>query len=164
MGEREGAKKVISFSGSKHGVNSFAWTDAGLKALGWPQVPYPVDDSSEEFSLEELESALSSGGVAAVVLEPMNTSSGHSCSPDFASEVSTLARQSDAAFIVDEANTGCGATGSYWGSDKWGLESGIDYLAFGNRTQIAGFYSSKDIARHSALHAHGCDPLKLQYL
>ena len=91
MSEREGKDKVVCFSGAKHGVNSYTWTEAGLKALGWTQLAYPTDEMGEEYALDELESALRAGDVAAVVIEPMNSTTGHTCSPDFASELSTLA-------------------------------------------------------------------------
>ncbi len=113
--------------------------------------------------LDSVESALNKDEVAAVVLEPMNTTTGHSCSPSFASELSQLAKSRSAAFVVDETNTGCGSTGSYWASEKWEMDD-IDYLTFGNRTQVSGFYSSKDSAKNAADLANGCDPLKLEFL
>ena len=49
----------------------------------------------------------------------------------FIDELGTLAHESGAALVVDETNTGCGATGAgFWAYSG----SAADYLAFGKRT------------------------------
>ena len=59
--------------------------------------------------------------------------------------------------IVDEVQTGAGATGSFWASDKWNLSSPPDFLTFSKKMcavtsrriaddcrQAAGFYHTSD--------------------
>ena len=52
-------------------------------------------------------------------------------------ELVKLAHQAGAALIVDEAGTGCGASGAGF----WQFQGEADYVTFGRRTQVAGYYS-----------------------
>lgn len=50
-----------------------------------------------------------------------------------------MAHESGAALIVDETNTGCGATGNgFWAYGG----SAADYTAFGRRMQATGYFSN----------------------
>jgi 4-aminobutyrate aminotransferase-like enzyme len=52
-----------------------------------------------------------------------------------------LAHESNADLIVDETNTGCGATGTgFWAYTG----SQADYVTFGKRTQASGFFKNCD--------------------
>lgn len=51
-------------------------------------------------------------------------------SDNFINEISSLARDNEAALIVDERNTGCGATGRGF----WAYNGPADYVVFGKRT------------------------------
>jgi 4-aminobutyrate aminotransferase-like enzyme len=64
-----------------------------------------------------LRSQRSSGSpVAAVVVEPMQSTTGHVASDRFLSELQSVASDSESALIVDATETGCGATGKgFWG-------------------------------------------------
>jgi len=42
--------------------------------------------------------------------------------------------------IVDETNTGCGASGKGF----WQYSGPADYVAFGSRTQATGYFSAVD--------------------
>ena len=54
-------------------------------------------------------------------------------------DLASLARQHDAALIVDETNTGCGASGKgFWQNDV-----SADYVAFGKRMQVSGYFSDQ---------------------
>jgi 4-aminobutyrate aminotransferase-like enzyme len=76
------------------------------------------------------------------------------------SSLGDIARESDAAFVIDERESGCGASGkSFWASN--GASS--DYLVFGGRTQAEGFYSTTSSKAH-AKHCLGGDALKLLQL
>ena len=50
-----------------------------------------------------------------------------------------VATANEAALIVDETNTGCGASGRGF----WMSNGNADYVTFGKRTQLSGFYSSE---------------------
>jgi len=52
----------------------------------------------------------------------------------------SLAKESGAALIVDETNTGCGASGKGF----WQYSGPADYVTFGSRTQATGYFSADD--------------------
>ena len=54
------------------------------------------------------------------------------------SELSRLARESQAALIVDEQATCCGSTGAGF----WQYDGPADYVVFGKRMQVNGFFSA----------------------
>ena len=54
------------------------------------------------------------------------------------SELLRIARESDAALIVDEQATGCGSTGAGF----WQYDGPADYVVFGKRMQVSGFFSA----------------------
>jgi len=43
-------------------------------------------------------------------------------------------------FIVDEVQTGIGATGKFWAHDHWNLTSPPDMVTFSKKAQTAGYY------------------------
>ena len=51
--------------------------------------------------------------------------------------------------IVDEVQTGVGATGALWASDRWGLPArdAPDMLTFSKKAQAAGFFYGRDDLR-----------------
>lgn len=54
-------------------------------------------------------------------------------------QIGQLAHEHDAALIVDETNTGCGATGrGFWAYSG----DAADYVSFGKRTQATGYFTS----------------------
>lgn len=77
--------------------------------------------------------------VAAIVIEPTNAQSGYVASANFMNELVSLARESDAALIVDEQGTGCGASGQGF----WQYDGPADYVVFGKRMQVNGYFSAE---------------------
>ena len=63
------------------------------------------------------------------MIEPTNAQSGHVASSGFIRELAKLAKDVDAALIVDEAGTGCGASGLGF----WQNSEEADYVTFGRR-------------------------------
>ena len=53
-------------------------------------------------------------------------------------ELAGLARGAEAALIVDEQATGCGASGAGF----WQYDGQADYVVFGKRMQVNGFFSA----------------------
>ena len=147
MRQRGGDSRLtaLGFEGSHHGnslaLTQFAHPKMSLD-LGWPSVKYPESAAQEAPVLESIRSAIAakreaSAPVAAIVIEPTNYQSGYVASESFLSELSRIARESDAALIVDEQGTGCGATGQGF----WQSSAPADIVVFGKRTQVAGFFS-----------------------
>ena len=54
-------------------------------------------------------------------------------------ELVRIARESEAALIVDEQSTGCGATGEGF----WQYDGRADFVCFGKRMQVSGFFSAE---------------------
>ena len=54
-------------------------------------------------------------------------------------ELATLAREHDAALVIDETNTCCGASGRGF----WQHNGSADYVAFGKRMQVTGYFSDQ---------------------
>lgn len=126
-----------------------------LSSINWPVVAYPTQDGSK--TLEEVKSLLRASRengkpVAAVVVEPTNWQTGHVAGDDFIRQLRSVAHEAEAALVVDETNTGCGATGKGF----WQYNGDADYVAFGRRTQVTGFFSKHlDHHGHSDLHLGG---------
>ena len=61
-------------------------------------------------------------------------------------QIGKIAHEFEAALIVDETNTGCGATGNgFWAYGG----SAADYVTFGKRTQVTGYFKQGNGAQIS---------------
>jgi 4-aminobutyrate aminotransferase-like enzyme len=85
----------------------------------------------------------------------MQSTTGHVASEKFLSELRGLTSETDSALIIDATETGCGATGRGF----WGFNGQSDYLVFGKRTQVEGFFSTPE-SKHASI-AFGGDQLRL---
>jgi 4-aminobutyrate aminotransferase/(S)-3-amino-2-methylpropionate transaminase len=159
---------VVSFSGAFHGrglgplsaTHSKLIHKADLPAFPWPTVPFPANRfplarfaeenaRDEQASLAELERVLDrhAGRVAAVVVEPVQSEGGDRyASAGFFRRVQGLARKAGAAFVLDEVQTGCGATGKLWGHEHFQLEQPPDMVTFGKKMQMGGFFATNRFA------------------
>ena len=116
---------ALGFKGATHGNHTsialaqFRGTPK-LPFLGWPVLPYPTL-ANEASVLDDVSSTLKSQKnagkpVAAVVIEPMQSTTGHAVSERFLKELRSVTKDNEAALIVDANDTGCGATGKgFWG-------------------------------------------------
>lgn len=138
---------ALGFTGSNHGtslvLSQFTFPESAL-SLGWPSVAYPESPAQEAQVLDAVRKALAakreaSAPVAAIVIEPTNAQTGHVASAGFMSELVGLAKEAGAALIVDEAGTGVGASGQGF----WQYNGQADYVTFGRRTQVAGYFSAE---------------------
>jgi 4-aminobutyrate aminotransferase-like enzyme len=140
---RDGKMKALGFAGASHGqglaMTQFAHPEMSL-SMGWPVLNYPQGESDEQV-LDNVRSALSND-VAVVVLEPVHWQSGRQMSSDLVNQIGRLAHEHEALLVVDETNTGCGATGrGFWATSE---HEAVDYVTFGKRTQAAGYFSTHD--------------------
>ena len=134
---------ALRFSGSTHGSP----LTLGGMICGWPEVAYPDSKESESQILEQVRSTLSdrhgSGKpIAAVVIEPTQATTGKTASADFLRTLRNICDDFETALVIDETNTCLGASGNgFWQSDS---DVKADYLAFGKRTQVTGFFSKAE--------------------
>jgi 4-aminobutyrate aminotransferase-like enzyme len=85
----------------------------------------------------------------------MQSTTGQVASDRFLSELRGVTRDSESALIVDATETGCGATGKGF----WGFNGESDYLVFGKRTQVEGFFSTPESKQSSI--SFGGDQLRI---
>lgn len=114
--ESEGGFSALYFSGSTHGSP----LTLGGMICGWPKANYPTSASEESQILEGVRNTLaeranSDSPVAAIVIEPTQQSSGHVVSDSFMEGLRSITSDFEAALVVDETSTGCGASGKgFW--------------------------------------------------
>jgi 4-aminobutyrate aminotransferase-like enzyme len=162
--------ELVSFWGGFHGktmgslslMGSTFKDGLGPTVPGCHQVPYadcyrcPVGSTYPACGLACVELAkkqlanASAGGIAAVVIEPMQGTAGNVVPPDdFLPAVAELARDAGALLICDEMITGFGRTGRFWGSDHAGVEPDIVTIgkAFGGGFPLSGLLTTDAIAQ-----------------
>ncbi len=158
--------KVISFEGAFHGRTLGALSATRSKAIhkldfpafDWPVVPFPanrfpLDAHVEENRalearvLEQIEEVLreAKGTVAALIVEPVQGEGGdrHASAAFFRALRAMLTRY-EAAFIVDEVQTGLGATGTFWAHEQWHLEEPPDAVTWSKKFQLGGLHLRAD--------------------
>ncbi|EIW67195.1 hypothetical protein TREMEDRAFT_72189 [Tremella mesenterica DSM 1558] len=157
---------ILSFKGGFHGrlfaslstTRSKALHKVDIPAFDWPAAPFPQllypleehikeNQEEEEKCLLEVEQILihqkSTKPVAAMIIEPILSEGGdHHASPSFFRSLRSLARKHSVYFIVDEVQTGVGATGTFWAHEKWELGKGQepDFVTFSKKMQASGVY------------------------
>lgn len=157
---------ILSFEGAFHGrtfgclsttrakpihkldIPAFPWPKAPFPALKYPLEKYAKENAENEANcLREVDRILTNNSipVAAIVVEPVQAEGGDNhASPDFFRKLQALTKKHDIAFIVDEVQTGVGATGTFWAHEQWNLPYPPDIVTFAKKMQAAGFYYADD--------------------
>lgn len=132
-------------------VPAFDWPQATF-----PQLRYPLDQheaenaASEQASLDEVEQLIQTWHhpPCAVIVEPIQSEGGDNhASPDFFRKLRALTRKHDVLLIVDEVQTGIGATGKFWAHEHWQLLDPPDMVTFSKKAQTAGYYYASEALR-----------------
>jgi 4-aminobutyrate aminotransferase/(S)-3-amino-2-methylpropionate transaminase len=180
---------ILSFEGGFHGrtlgalslTRSKAIHKLDIPAFPWSVVPFPANRfplaqhaeenrAAEARSLEAMDRAIHAGqgSVAGMIVEPIQGEGGdRHASPEFFRALRKMARDHAIAFIVDEVQTGGGATGTLWAHDAWQLDEPPDLLCFSKKMQIGGFYLRDDFAPLEAYRIFNTflgDPLRAAQL
>lgn len=125
-----------------------------IPAFDWPSAPfpelkYPLNEFVEENkqieskALEQFEDVLTKnkGKVAAIIIEPVQSEGGDNhASSDYFQQLRDITKKRDVLMIVDEVQTGVGATGKMWAHEHWNLTLPPDMVTFSKKFQAAGFY------------------------
>jgi 4-aminobutyrate aminotransferase/(S)-3-amino-2-methylpropionate transaminase len=75
------------------------------------------------------------------VVEPIQSEGGDNhASPKFFQGLRALTKKHNILFIVDEVQTGVGATGKFWAHEHWNLSEPPDMVTFSKKAQTAGYY------------------------
>jgi 4-aminobutyrate aminotransferase/(S)-3-amino-2-methylpropionate transaminase len=153
---------ILSFKTAFHGrlFGSLSTTRSkpihklDIPAFDWPQatfplLKYPLEDhiqenqKAEAEALADVERLLTTHHLppCAVVIEPIQSEGGDNhASPAFFQGLRTLTKKHNVLLIVDEVQTGVGATGKFWAHEHWNLDSPPDMVTFSKKAQTAGYY------------------------
>lgn len=156
------ALSILSFRTAFHGrlFGSLSTTRSkpihklDIPAFDWPQATFPLykypleenveyNKQQDAASLENVESLIKSHPlpVCAVVVEPIQSEGGDNhASPEFFRALQEVTKKHKVLLIVDEVQTGVGATGKFWAHDHWNLPTPPDMVTFSKKAQTAGYY------------------------
>ncbi|KAJ6155611.1 hypothetical protein N7470_006177 [Penicillium chermesinum] len=141
---------ILSFRSAFHGrlfgslstTRSKAIHKLDIPAFDWPQATFPKLKRRQR-CLQEVERLIKEyhNPVAAVVVEPIQSEGGDNhASPAFFQGLRDITKRNNVLFIVDEVQTGVGATGKFWAHDHWNLTTPPDMVTFSKKAQTAGYY------------------------
>ncbi|KAG2005279.1 hypothetical protein GB937_008822 [Aspergillus fischeri] len=135
----------------KMDIPSFKWPQATFPRLKYPLEEHEDDNRAEERRcLQEVEHILASWycPVAGVIVEPIQSEGGDNhASPGFFQGLQALTKKHGIYLIVDEVQTGFGATGRFWGHEHWELPAAPDIVTFSKKAQTAGYFFSDAMLR-----------------
>jgi acetylornithine/succinyldiaminopimelate/putrescine aminotransferase len=121
---------LVSLSGAFHGLSLGA-----LSIMGNPHFQDgfgPYLDGCHRVNIGDLpavETLLSKGDIAAVIIEPVQGKGVKTAKDNFFAEVQALCRKYGTLLISDEVQCGLGRTGKWMGFEHWDLEPDIVTLA-----------------------------------
>ena len=127
-------------------IPAFNWPQASFPQLKYPLAAHEAENAAEEQRcLTEVEHLITTwpNRPAALVVEPIQSEGGDNhASPAFFRSLRSLTRKHNILFIVDEVQTGVGATGKFWAHEHWNLPESEepDMVTFSKKAQAAGFY------------------------
>lgn len=132
-------------------IPAFDWP-----AVDWPALKYPLEENVEHNRKEEervialVESTIdewkSKSPVAAVVVEPVQSEGGDNhASGHFFRRLREVTKAKGVYMIVDEVQTGVGATGQFWAHQHWNLPTPPDAVSFSKKMQAAGYYHTEEL-------------------
>jgi len=128
---------------------SFSWPAAPFPSLKYPLDKHSKENTQEEDRcLRELERTIKTWHipVAALIVEPIQAEGGDNhASPRFFREIRRITKELGVIMIVDEVQTGMGATGRFWAHEYWDLPTPPDIVTFSKKMQAAGFYHNIDL-------------------
>ncbi|KAE9554671.1 hypothetical protein FO519_002081 [Halicephalobus sp. NKZ332] len=156
---------VLGFQGAFHGrslamlsvTRSKAVHKVDIPAFDWPianfpRYKYPLE-KHEDYNRKQDESCLQNvreliagrkkenRDVAAILVEPIQSEGGDfHASPKFFAELQKIAKENGIAFIVDEVQTGGGASGTFWAHEQWNLPNPPDIVTFSKKALTGGYY------------------------
>lgn len=153
---------ILSFNKGFHGrlfgslstTRSKAIHKLDIPAFDWPAATFPslkypleknveANRKEEEKCLAEVEHLIKTWHipVAGVIVEPVQAEGGDNhATPFFFQGLRDLTRKHGVSLIVDEVQTGCGASGKFWAHEHWGLSHPPDIVTFSKKMQAAGLY------------------------
>lgn len=126
-------------------IPAFEWPKAPFPALKYPLNEFEAENKAEETRcLEEFEAVIESyppHTIAAIIVEPVQSEGGDNhASSEYFQALRDITLKHQILMIVDEVQTGVGATGKFWAHEHWNLTTPPDMVTFSKKFQAAGFY------------------------
>lgn len=164
-------QSIMSFSSAFHGrlLGSLSATRSkpihklDIPAFNWPKAPfpelkYPLEEHAAENRAEEqrclkavaeiIDERAAWSPVAAIIVEPILSEGGDKhASAEFFQGLRKITKEKDVLMIVDEVQTGVGATGKFWAHEHWNLPTPPDMVTFSKKAQAAGYFYFRDDIR-----------------
>ena len=132
-------------------IPAFDWPQAAFPHIKYPLSEHTTENAQEEARcLAETEDLIKNfhNPVAAVVVEPIQSEGGDNhASPAFFRGLREITKRNGVLMIVDEVQTGVGATGKFWAHDHWDLSEPPDMVTFSKKAQTAGYYFGNEELR-----------------
>nr|NVI72078.1 putative 4-aminobutyrate aminotransferase, mitochondrial-like protein [Cucujiformia] len=161
---------LLSFHGAFHGrtfgalstTHSKAIHKLDIPAFDWPIAPFPhykypleenvrENENEDQRCLEEVQDLFEKYKgkcipVAGVIIEPIQSEGGdNEASPKFFQGLQNITKENGAALLLDEVQTGCGATGKMWCHEHFNLKSPPDVVTFSKKMLIGGYFHTEDM-------------------
>lgn len=164
--KKELGTQAIHFKEAFHGRSGYTLSltntaDTKIKyfpKFKWPRITnpklrFPVTRKvlaevikTEEKALRQIGSALRRNpkDIACLIIEPIQGEGGDNhFRAEFLQDLENVCRNNDIMFILDEIQTGLGATGKMWAFEHFGIKP--DIIAFGKKTQVCGIMASAKV-------------------
>jgi len=160
---------LMSFEGAFHGrtfgalacTHSKAIHKLDIPSFDWPIAPfprykYPLEENVRENQqedqrclarIEELFHQYKSkkNPVVGVIIEPIQSEGGdYHGSPAFFQQLQKLTKKNSAALLIDEVQTGLGATGKFWAHEHFNLPEAPDLVTFSKKFQTGGYFAKSE--------------------
>lgn len=158
---------VLSFEGAFHGRTFGALSctrsqeihKLDIPQLDWPAAPFPQMKYPLELHVVENQAEIrrcldrtreiirqQNGRVAAMIIEPIQAEGGDRHAPaNYFNALRNMAKEEGVIFIVDEVQTGCGVSGTFWAHEQWNLDTPPDIVSFAKKMQTGGFYYTDEL-------------------
>lgn len=120
----------------------------------FPALKFPLEDNVRENKevekrcLAEVRDLLETWNkkgkpVVGIITEPIQAEGGDNyASAEFFQGLQDICKENGIGFMIDEVQTGCGATGKFWAHEHFNLREPPDIVAFSKKMLTGGFYFS----------------------
>lgn len=184
---------VLSFKGAFHGrtMGVLATTHSktvhklDIPTMDWPIADFPAYkyplEENLEYNQKQDEDCLRSVSdvidvytnekkqtVAAMIVEPIQSEGGDNlASPYFFQNLQRICKEKNIILIIDEVQTGLGATGKLWAHEYFNLPTPPDMMTFAKKMQTGGYYYKDSLrvdAPYRIFNTWLGDPVRILYL
>lgn len=124
-------------------IPAFDWPEVDFPELVFEPANSPYEEKPLHRIIQELEDVIKEhhNPVAAVIVEPIQSEGGDKhARNEFFRAVRDITLREKVLMIVDEVQTGIGATGKFWAHDHWNLSHPPDIVTFSKKAQAAGWF------------------------